>query len=271
MSFAAARSICVMAPLYQNVTVAAIGKLFAIEVLLSQATAIRIASMVNTESAMQITRTIVDKIHSLLDHGLVSGLGVREPGKLCVEAAICYAMDLPHNDDPGCVMPALRRMKIRLNDSSRWISNKSRAEGLRRLAIAQLGSDTLDEREFVRRVVEMTIRTVIPPALRRVAAHVKDPARLLAAALRCEQQPTQVSANEARSAAAEYTAEYTAEYAAEYAAKYAAAVAYAVAYAAEYAAEYAAAEKILVEYAENIVQILIEMKAPGCEWLKVAT
>lgn len=238
-----------------------------------------------TGSYMQITADHIKKIHGLLDHGLVPGIGTPEPGKACVEAVICMALGLPHSDQPVCVMPALRRMKIRLNDSSRWISNKSRAEGLRRLAIAQLGSDTLDEREFVRRVVEMTIRTVIPPALRRVAAHVKDPARLLAAALRCEQQPTKVSANEARSAAAAYAAEYTAEYTAEYAVAYAAAYAaeYAVAAAAKYAAEaaytaeytaeaaYAAEEKILVEYAENIVQILIEMKAPGCEWLKVAT
>ena len=212
---------------------------------------------------IEITQKHVDKIHELLDHGLVTGMGKPEPGKMCVEAAICYSLGLPHGDDPQCVMQAIRRMKIRLNDSNRWVSNKSRAEGLRRLAIAQLGSNGMDEREFVRRVVEMTIRTVVPPCLRRLAKHVKDPSRLLAAALRCEQEPTKASAEEARSDADAAAAAAAAADAA------AAAAAYADAAAAAYADADAAAEKILVEYAENVVQILIEMKAPGCMWLEV--
>jgi hypothetical protein len=103
----------------------------------------------------------------------------------------------------------------------------------------------------------MTIRTVIPPCLRRVAKHVKDPFRLLIAALRCEAELNKASALEAKEAAA----------AAAYAAAAAAAYAAAAAAAAADAYADADAEKILVEYAENVVQILIEMKAPGVQWL----
>ena len=73
-----------------------------------------------------ITREHIDKIHSLLDHGLTNGLGEPEPGKMCVEAAICFALGLEHGDDPQCVILGLRRLKIRLNDSSRWTSGSLR-------------------------------------------------------------------------------------------------------------------------------------------------
>src|SRR5277367_4242213 len=152
---------------------------------------------------LHITQSHIDKINELLDHGLPTGLGSPEPGKMCVEAAISYALGLKHSDDPGCVIEPLRRLKIRLNDSSRWISNKTRAEGLRRLAIAQLGSKgVVDEKEFVKRVVAMTIQTIVPPCLRRLAVHSKEPDKLLEIALKCEKEPTKEHALEAKNAAA---------------------------------------------------------------------
>jgi hypothetical protein len=157
---------------------------------------------------IEITREHIAKIHQLLDAGLVSGLGEPKAGSMCVEAAINYALGRPHGDDPGCVMQSLRHLKIKLNDSGRWTSNKARAEGLRRLAIAQLGSaGTVDEKEFAIRVARMTIQTVVPFALRSAAKVLTG------------------------------------------------------------AAAAAAAESVLVTFAENVVQILIDMKAPGCQWL----
>ena len=206
-----------------------------------------------------ITKKHIAKINSLLDAGLSSGLGKPKPGQMCVEAAICYALDLPHSDDPGCVMGGLRRLKILLNDS-RWSSNKARAEGLRRLAIAQLGSKgEVDEREFAKRVARLAIQTCVPAALRAAARRLTGghPTKLLALAAKCEAEPTEANAREANKAAA----------AAAYAAN-AAADAAAYAYAA--AAAYAYADQILAAFAEGVVQILIEMKAPGCKWLEAA-
>ena len=101
------------------------------------------------------------------------------------------------------------------------------------------------------------------------------------AANRCEVEGSRQSAldarkvaQEARAAAAADPAAYAA---ADAAAAYAAAYVYADAAAAAYAdaadaaaAAYSAAaarDKSLADFAEGVVQILIEMKAPGCQWL----
>src|SRR5579859_5139719 len=103
---------------------------------------------------IEITRELAEKVLTIVDAGLVKGVGNPKPGQMCVEAAVCFAMGLPHGDEPSCVAPSLRNLKIRLNDSS-WSSNQARAKGLRRLALTQLGSaGLLDEQEFARRIVD---------------------------------------------------------------------------------------------------------------------
>jgi hypothetical protein len=234
---------------------------------------------------VEINRDLARKVLTVVDAGLTSGVGRAEPGHMCVEAAVCYALGLPHGDDPQCVAQSLRSLKIRLNDAN-WSSSTARAKGLRRLALAQLGSaGHLDEKEFVRRVVDHALRVTAPNALRVAASSIKDPshkAALIAAAARCEEEGTREAAIEggaAAEAAAEAEAAAAAEVAAEaaYAAEaaaaaevaaYAAAAAEVAAYAAA-AAEvaYATRDKSLADYAEAVVQILIEMNAPGCQWL----
>lgn len=139
----------------------------------------------------EITRDIAIKVRDTVDAGLVNGVGEAKPGFMCVEAAVCFALGLPHGDDPGCVSPALRRLKIGLNDRQ-WSSPAARAAGLRRLAIAQLGSaGVLDDRVFMVRVAEMTIRKAVPVGLRAAARrNPKFAERLEAAAVRCEQEGT---------------------------------------------------------------------------------
>jgi hypothetical protein len=203
---------------------------------------------------VKINKALARKVLKVVDAGLVNGMGVPEPGKMCVEAAVCYAMGLPHSDKPTCVAPALRDLKIRLNDA-RWSCDEARTKGLRRLAIAQLGSaGALDEREFAKRCATLAIKTCVPNALRAAASMQKKGSasqeKLLAAADLCEREPTRENAISARDAAA---------------------VAYAYAAAdADAAADASAADardKQLADYCEGVVQILIEMGAPGCEWL----
>lgn len=204
---------------------------------------------------MEITREVAEKVLEVVDAGLVRGAGEPEPGKLCVEAAVCFAMGLPHGDDPQCVSRALRALKIRLNDSN-WSSNEARGKGLRRLAVAQLGSrNTLDDKKFVRRVVELAIRKQVPMALRAAAKIHPDnthKAKLLEAAAQCEKAPTKERARIAGGISRD-----------------AAAAAYADAAAAAAAAADAAADAdaVLSGFAEDVVGILIDMKAPGCQWL----
>jgi hypothetical protein len=289
----------------------------------------------------QMNIEIVTKVLETVDAGLVKGVGNPKPGEMCVEAAVCFAMGLPHGDEPTCVSRALRAIKIRLNDSN-WSSNNARAKGLRRLAVAQLGSaNVLDDKEFTKRVVDLAIRKSVLEALRSAASICKDAHKqtaMLDAAKRCEIEGTREACLEAKNAAdaayaanaaanaaayadaadaaanadaaadAAYAAANAAAYAdaadaayadaayadaadaaadaAAYAAAYAAYAAYAdaaayAAYAADaaayaaYAANAAAyadaadaaRDKSLADFCESVVQILIDMNAPGCQWL----
>jgi hypothetical protein len=262
---------------------------------------------------MNIDLELARKVLSIVDAGLTHGLGKPEPGQMCVEAAVNYALGAPHGDQPACVASSLRSLKIRLNDAS-WSSNEARTKGLRRLAIAQLGSaGALDEGQFVARCAQLAIQTCVPSALREATRVCREPhkTRMLVIAERCEREPTRKNAIEARNEAnaAAYAAAYAdAAYAyadAAYAAAYDAYVACAdaacadayaacadadaadcadcadAAYAADaacaacaYAADACAAayaadasNKLLEDFAEGVVQILIDMKAPGVQWL----
>jgi hypothetical protein len=253
---------------------------------------------------MNITESIARKVLETVDAGLTPGVGKPIPGKMCVEAAVCFALGQPHGDTPACVSKAVRALKIRLNDC-RWSSDRARAAGLRRLALIQLGSaGTVDDKEFAKRVAEMAIRKAVPYALWCAAKIQKDPKHrqaLLDAANRCEREGSTAAAVAAADAAAYAAADaaayaaayaaaaYAAAYAADAAAAYAAdtAAAYA-AYAADTAAEAAAAyaadaaadaaayagqqsrDKTLSKFAEEVVQILIKMKSPGAQWLFLA-
>ena len=208
------------------------------------------------------------KLLNVVDAGLVNGVGNPVPGQMCVEAAVCYALGLPHGDDPKCVAPSLRSFKIRLNDS-KWCSNAARAKGLRRLAVIQLGSkDALDERKFAKRLADLACRTSVPIALRAAASTHKDPvhkAALIEAADRCETSPNRRAAEHAREVARAYAA-YAASASADASAS---ASASASAASASAYASAASRDKILSDFAEGVVQILIEMKVPGSQWLEL--
>jgi hypothetical protein len=241
---------------------------------------------------MELTEAVARKVLETVDAGLSSGLGVQEPGKMCVEAAVCFALGLPHGDNPPCVGRAVRAFKIQLNDSA-WSSPEARAKGMRRLAIAQLGSDQIDQQEFARLLAEETIRVIVPIALRAAASTHKEQKHkdaLELAAKNCETEGTEKVARKA--AAAAYAAANAANADAANSAAYAAA-AYAVdaatggvdaayaGYAAASAAAYAAAndadahtadarDNILSIAAGLCVEILMKLGSRGCQWLGLA-
>lgn len=187
---------------------------------------------------MKITRELATKVRDVVDAGLVKGLGEPTPGKMCVEAAVCYAMGLPHSDEPSCVSSAIRSAKIVLNDSL-WSSNQTRAKGMRRLAIAQLGSaGVIDDREFSRRLTILCVKTVVANALKTAAAlqTAKHKKELENHASICE-NVKDLAASEA----------------------------------ASWAASEAARDRVLADFAENVVQLLVELGSPGCEFLDVVS
>jgi hypothetical protein len=178
----------------------------------------------------------VHKFDKILSRGLSSGLGSRD-GSMCIEAAICCVLDLPHGDDPKCVAESVRQFKISLNDKN-WSSPEARASGLRNLGLAQLGSlGVVSDVNFVSRLAEKLTRVLIPKLFRQV---FPGNAKLLALAAACESQGTQISAAAAARAARAYAAAAYAAYAAAAYAAYAAAAYAAAAAAAAYAARAAA-------------------------------
>lgn len=189
-----------------------------------------------------ITIELAKKVLETVDIGLCSGLGSPVPGKMCIEAAVCYALGEPHGDEPSCVSPAVRAFKMPLNDSP-WSSNAARAKGMRKLAVAQLGSKgAIDETVFCRELAKLTIQRVLPVVLRKAGLTVE--------ADRCEAEGTEESAR---------------------AAAYAAYSARSAARAADSAADSAdadAADEILTISADACLDALKIVTAPGIELLK---
>lgn len=249
-----------------------------------------------------ITREIAQNVLRMVEAGLSEGFGRREPGQMCVQAVVCCALGLPHGDDPGCVAEWLRCLMIQLNDAA-WSSPHARARGLRRAALAQLGSKgVLNECEFAVRVMRVALARV-PSAFRAAASlHSNERHRsaLNSAAESCERHPTRLSFVAARKAAhnanddlsgnaalAVYAAIAAANAAVEAtappridsdtlesavnAAFWAAEVAVAAgAGRGQTDADAAARDQALAQLAEDVVQVLIEMRAPGCQWLDLA-
>lgn len=193
---------------------------------------------------MNITEAVAQKVLDVIAPGLSQGLGVQEPGKMCVEAAVCYALGLPHGDNPPCVGGAVRKAKIRLNDAA-WSSEAARAKGMRRVAIAQLGSVKIDQCKFADILAREAIRQFVPIALRAAAKlHQIEKHReaLEVAAKECEANPVKASAQKAQAATA-------------------------AAADAAYAARQQARDEILLAMAEVMVQALKECGSEGCNFL----
>lgn len=89
---------------------------------------------------MKLDRNAAKKILNVVDRGLCYGTGNNKPGQMCVEAAICYVLEGDGtNWKPDCVDLDINSYKVAVNDQN-WSSKKARALGMRRAAIAQLGS-----------------------------------------------------------------------------------------------------------------------------------
>ena len=259
---------------------------------------------------MNITKTFVKKVNTLLDtYGICAGLGKPIPGEMCIEALICYAKGAEHSDTPTCVHHVIRTLVISLNDAN-WSSNQARAQGLKRLAIAQLGTvDNFDSELFSKRVALHAVSVLTPIAL-RVAAKIHpeekhknelekhadilskivsldnaaDAARAAVwAAWAAAAVDTADAAARAAAQAAAWAAVDTADAAARAAAdeaRAARAAAQAAAWAADTApraaraaraaadaARAADSNQILIDFAEFVTQVLIEMRTPGSKFL----
>lgn len=120
-----------------------------------------------------ITQDLVTSIHKSLDKGLTKGLGKPVEGEMCVEALICHKLGLPHSDNPPCVGKEVRKAKITLNDCD-WSSNQARANGMRKLAIAQLGSNQINQKDFVKTLLLRSTQRILPFLIQKHYEQCKD-------------------------------------------------------------------------------------------------
>jgi hypothetical protein len=97
--------------------------------------------------------TFYDRI---LGNGLADNLTDENSGTVCIEAAVCLLTEGRLADDPKCVTPAVAVLKINLNDDGDWFNEKERADGLRILGIAQIGSkDVITDKQFEDRLTKL--------------------------------------------------------------------------------------------------------------------
>lgn len=196
---------------------------------------------------------IIKKYDRFLARGLSKGMGDRN-GQMCIEAAVCAALDLPHGDDPNCVSYSVRSFKIALNDST-WSSSEARAKGLRNLGIAQIGSlGVVDNVEFSSCLVKKTIQVLIPELFRELFPENE---KCLEAARRCELEGSAEAAESARDAA-DRAAAASAARSAAFSAR-----------AANSAVNVVrqSDDKYLIMSADLALDVLKELKSPGCDWI----
>jgi hypothetical protein len=109
----------------------------------------------------KVDANAVRRVLGVLSKGIVHGLGKPIPGQMCVEAAVSYSMGYEHSDKPDCVSELISDFKICLNDRG-WSSDRARAKGLRRVAIAQLGSDEIENADFGEAVYRAFLAKFLP-------------------------------------------------------------------------------------------------------------
>ena len=116
----------------------------------------------------EIKKEHARRLLEIVDAGLVEGVGKPELGEMCVMAAINYLFDMPHGDaDYGCTAPVVRALDIAINDLP-WSSPSARAKGMRREAVAKLGSIEIDDVKYMGLIALGVVNRILPPVLRAV-------------------------------------------------------------------------------------------------------
>lgn len=89
-------------------------------------------------------KEFVIKLLDTIKPGLCKGVGNPVPGEMCIIAAFNNTLGRKHGDSglEDCVGSAVRSFDIRLNDCN-WSSNEARAKGMRREAVAKIGSNQI--------------------------------------------------------------------------------------------------------------------------------
>lgn len=213
---------------------------------------------------------VIPIFDAILSRGLCRGSGFPH-SQMCLEQAICVSLGLPFSDKPRCVTTAIREFKIKLNDCS-WSSSEARAKGLRNLGIAQIGSKgVINDCSFTRLMHHKFITILIPTLFREIFIGYSD---CLAAALECEKSGSLIAIENAHICAKEknynigtdiffFVHQATSHLLYEkvygiYKLKHCVDL-------AQQASKFK--DKYLLLAAEITLDVLKELKSPGCDWI----
>jgi hypothetical protein len=115
-----------------------------------------IRELIKHHMERQVTRNHIVNLLMLFKNGLIGTAG-NTMTEFCVQQAVHRVIDedlenASKSADPPnwCVCPELVSFGVVLNDFSGWTSEQTRAKGLQKFAIAELGSAELDWHEFCR-------------------------------------------------------------------------------------------------------------------------
>jgi len=108
------------------------------------------------------TNVDLKKLRELFDRGLVDGIGDEQ--QTCIEGAVSLACGFGITAIPPCVAEPDRIWAVTINDAP-WSSPAVRAEALWPVALAQIDTVNIDRASWVARVVDGTIRRVLPIVL----------------------------------------------------------------------------------------------------------
>ena len=207
------------------------------------------------KTQIKLTKQIALKVLESINGALRMGAGNGEGQDVCVMQAIARAVGLPASDDhvEECVGTAVSAFNRRLNDCS-WSSDTARAEGMKALGVASIGSNQLNQMEFGKLMFVRGTQRLLPFVFREIAK------------IKSGDYKTKLEKH------AEICEKVTNFEEAKKACKDASASAHAHAYAYAYASASAFFKKslgddFLTRTADMGLQCLIELKSPGCEWL----
>lgn len=229
----------------------------------------------------QITEETIRSLLAVVDQGLSKGRYYPDESKPSIDEAICLALKEPHRPSLLCISPQLRKLLVQFNDVN-WTSEAARANGLRLLAVAQFGAaGAIDPELFVREVNMALVTKLYPRVLRLRAAAQAEPlqSQMLSAADKCESDGSVATTDAAMPYAAvsglwgvgasiSSSNRFIAIGQLETALDSIAAAIFTVSMFDFHAS--ANSDWLLSKFAEDIVQILVEMGSPGAAFLYLA-
>lgn len=230
---------------------------------------------------LPFTKPLARKLLNLIDAGLTRGIGHARPGEMCIMACFNHVLGRQHGDNglQDCVGAAVRSFDIALNDSD-WSSKAARAQGMRRESIAKIGSNQINQDKFSFLLSLRVAQQLLPAAFRDYAQYCKTEYKdqLTATADACAAAKTNADVSAslasldslyklARLANLDSLSRLARLASLDSLASLASLYKLARLDSLARLDKLARVDKHLAAIAEVAVQVLIELKSPGCAWL----